>query len=432
MPSPAETRKWIERGWRALALALLAWALAIAFRGPEAAPLALSGDALEAELPRITRAAEPAWLDVALNNASTPTIRGWLAALAHAGGRVEWRARAPIAPLAVELAPRADPGGGVRASVAAAPTDTIRLADQAGPLDTLAVTAAATTFTLPAFVSPLSVDDRRGVATAALRDTLALRRVLVIGAAGWEGKFILAALEERGWHASARFAVAPEITAAQGAVSPLDTAHFAVVIALDSASAAGNANAIAAFVRQGGGLILAGDAARAPSMAPFAPGTAGAHQHAASLAFADSAPRRALAFYAITNLKPDAIPLESREAKVAVAARRAGRGRVVQIGYDDTWRWRFAGGPRAPEAERAWWSGLVSSVSYRAALPIAGSSQLSANSAPLAALHATLGAPTADSRQPASTLNDLPWWLLSLIILSLLAEIASRRTRGAP
>jgi hypothetical protein len=215
-------------------------------------------------------------------------------------------------------------------------------------------------------------------------------------------------------------------------VSPLDTARFAVVIALDSASAAGNGSAIAAFVRQGGGLILAGDAARASAMTPFAPGAAGPHQHAASLTFADSAPRRALGFYAITNVKPDAIPLESRDAKIAVAARRAGRGRVVQLGYDDSWRWRFAGGPRAPEAERTWWSGLVSSVAYRAAIPISGSGQLNSNSAPLAALHATLGAPTADSRQPAAMVNDLPWWLLAVIALSLVAEIASRRTRGAP
>jgi hypothetical protein len=353
-------------------------------------------------------------------------------ALARAGGRVEWRATAPIAPLAAELTSRSDPGGGVRALVAAQPGDPLQLVDGGGPLDTLTAAAAATTLSLPAFVSPLRALVRGQEARAALRDTLAPRRVLVAGAAGWEGKFVLAALEERGWHASARFAVAPNITAAQGAVTPLDTAHFAAVIVLDSATAAAGAGAIADFVRQGGGLVLAGDAARASAMAPLAPGTAGAHQHAASLAFADSAPRRALGFYAITNLKSDAIVLERRDSRVAIAARRAGRGRVLQLGYDDSWRWRFAGGPRAPEAERAWWSGLVSSVSYRAAMPIAGSAQANANSAPLAALYSSLGSPTADSRQPAVVVQVLPWWLLTLIVLSLLAEFASRRTRGAP
>ncbi len=220
--------------------------------------------------------------------------------------------------------------------------------------------------------------------------------------------------------------------ASQGAVSPLDTAHFAVIIAVDSASAAANARAITDFVRQGGGLILAGDAGRAPAMLALAPGAVGPHQHAASLSFADSAPRRALGFYAITNLKPDAISLESRDNKHALAARRAGRGRVLQLGYDDTWRWRFAGGRTAPEAERTWWSALVSSVSYRAALPLAGSAQLNANSAPLASLYSSLGSPTADSRQPVSVVFGLPWWLFSLIVLSLLAETASRRLRGAP
>ncbi len=425
-------RKWIERGWRALALALLAWALVIAFRAPARAARTVDGDVVMTELPRITRTGEPAWLDLAMHNAADPEARSWLVALTRAGGRVEWREATPIPPLAVELVPRADPAGGFRALIGSAPGEQFILADRAGPLDTLTTAGVSTTLTLPALVAPLSVGDRRTLAWTSPRDTLALRRVLVIGDAGWEGKFALAALEERGWHASARFTVAPNIVASQGAVSPLDTAHFAAVIALDSASAAANASSIAAFVRQGGGLILAGDAARAPAMATLAPGAAGPHQHAASLAFADSAPRRALGFYAITNLKPDAIPLESRDNKLAVAARRAGRGRVLQLGYDDSWRWRFGGGPRAPEAERTWWSGLVSSVAYRAAIPLPGSSQLNANAAPLAALHATLGAPTAASRQPAAMVNDLPWWLLAVIVLSLVAEIASRRTRGAP
>ncbi len=306
------------------------------------------------------------------------------------------------------------------------------VSDRAGLLDSITGASPATTLTLPALVPLFSARESAQEARAALRDSLAPRRVLVLGEAGWEGKFVLAALEERGWHASARFAVAPNIAAAQGAVSPLDTAHFAVIVALDSASAAANSRTITDFVRQGGGLILAGDAGRAPAMLALAPGTVGPHQHAASLSFADSAPRRALGFYAITNLRPDAISLESRDNKHAVAARRAGRGRVLQLGYDDTWRWRFAGGRTAPEAERTWWSAMVSSVSYRAALPLAGSAQLNANSAPLTSLYSSLGSPTADSRQPVSVVFGLPWWLLSLIVLSLLAEIASRRLRGAP
>jgi hypothetical protein len=430
MRSRADLFRAIETGWRVLALAMLAWAIYSAFRAPAHAPERVTGDALAAVLPRLTRAAVPAAVDVSFSSAPAAEARAWLSALRRAGDRISWRAAAEIPPLAVEVLPRADPSGGVRALAAASRGARVRLDDGAGPLDTLTMSASAESRSLPAFVSPLTAREGAQPARAALHDTLAPRRVLILGRAEWEGKFVLAALEERGWHASARFGVAPGIVVSQGASHSLDTARFSVVIALDSASAALNARAIAGFVRQGGGLILAGDAARAAALTALAPGSSGARVRPASLVFADSAPRRALGFYAITSLKGDAIPLESRDAHVAVAARRAGMGRVVQLGYDETWRWRLTGPTGAPEAHRAWWAAIVSSASYRPVVPLPHSSN--SDAAPLAQLYSALGMPSAERRAPSPAVPVLPWWMLTVMILSLLAEITSRRLRGAP
>ena len=82
------------------------------------------------------------------------------------------------------------------------------------------------------------------------------------------------------------------------------------------------------------------------------PGRAGPRIAAASLSFASTTPRRALGFFPIVALASDAVPLESRDGRVIAAARRAGAGRVVQLGYDDTWRWRLAGTGDAPAAHR--------------------------------------------------------------------------------
>ena len=63
------------------------------------------------------------------------------------------------------------------------------------------------------------VDSRRraGARRAAPRPiSTRLRSIVVVGGAGWEGKFIVAALEERGWPVIARFSVAPNVDVAQG------------------------------------------------------------------------------------------------------------------------------------------------------------------------------------------------------------------------
>jgi hypothetical protein len=124
--------------------------------------------------------------------------------------------------------------------------------------------------------------------------------------------------------------------------------------------------------------------------------------------------------------------LEEQGGRVAVAARRSELGRVIQLGYEDTWRWRFGGGANAVAAHRDWWSGLVSAVAHRATTPAVRA--LPDESAPLAALVTALGPPTPDAMRRSGRGGWLPSpvLLFSAIIALLLAEIASRRLRGAP
>src|SRR5439155_1311169 len=58
----------------------------------------------------------------------------------------------------------------------------------------------------------------------------------------------------------------------------------------------------------------------------------------------------------------EAVPLEGQAAGVATAVRRAGAGRVLSIGYDESWRWRMLGGTSGLPAHRAWWSRMVGLV----------------------------------------------------------------------
>jgi hypothetical protein len=106
-----------------------------------------------------------------------------------------------------------------------------------------------------------------------------------------------------------------------------------------------------------------------------------------------------------------------------------GAGRVVQLGYDETWRWRLAGTGDAPAAHRDYWSAVVTAAAYRAAKPIATANVNDA--APLASLYADLGAPSVPRAAPLHISAGLRWWMFALLALLLLAEWTSRRLRGA-
>ncbi len=232
-----------------------------------------------------------------------------------------------------------------------------------------------------------------------------------------------AALEERGWTVDARYTVAPGLDVSQGTLLPLDTASHAAVIVLDS-TANRYAGTLERFVRSGGGLVLAGEVgASLRQLAPAA--RRGQGTHAAAITFEPGDPRRALSYVELRSLSTEGVTLETRDGGVVVAARRVGAGRVVEIGYRETWRWRMQGGEGAVAAHRAWWADLVAGVAYAPA-----ARNQPGDPAPLASLVDALGpaTPLPPARTPRGPLYP---WLIAGCGLCLVLEWSSRRLRGA-
>ncbi|HEU4563023.1 MAG TPA: hypothetical protein VFS05_00185 [Gemmatimonadaceae bacterium] len=469
-PGSGAARVWMERALRLTSVVLAALMLWASLR-PVVSTRAwdrAAEPALVAAAERWTRDGRLDSVHVALDTVPSAELRAWLRALRRAGVRVAWRGDA-IPATALELQRRNEPEGGVTALIAAPAGEAVVIADAAGMVDSVRAAGGGAALRLAAVASPVRAEVGRQAARAPEPPRLAPRRVLVLGAAGWEAKFTIAALEERGWEVDARLRVAPAVEVAQGSVAALDTARHAAVVVLDTTAGAWSAR-IARFVRSGGGLVLAGSAARTSGLAALAPAAPGERVRPASVAFLADAPRRALGFWPLVRLAPDAVPLETRDGRVSAAARRVGAGRVVQVGDDESWRWRMEGGDEAPEAHRAWWSSVVASASYRAeerardhsaadgidstrrggppptaestAAPTDRSHPSDAlatgaslgDAAPLAALVDALGppAPPPAGAPAAPEPPALRGWMLAALLLSLLAEWTSRRLRGAP
>jgi hypothetical protein len=369
----------------------------------------------------------PDSVHVTLGAAPGAVERDWLAALAGAGTAVTWSGT-PV-PLAVERIPSADPAGGV-AILAAGPSGaTVRLADSLGVIDSARLAGAGARFEVSDAGGALTIAAGGEHAGAGARDSIAPRHVAVLGNAEWESRFVVAALEERGWAVDVRLAVAPGIVVRQGSALPLDTTRQSAVVVLDSLSP-GDAALVARFVSSGGGVVIVPRAAL--SLRAIAAGSLQPRVLPELLSFASATPMRALALTPITP-RSDAIVLESQGRRAVIVARRVGAGRVIQIAYDDTWRWRMAGVGDAVDEHRAWWARTVAAAAYvpleRAQGPQAGEDR-----APLAELVAALG-PARAAAPPAAAGGDLRALLPlagALLFLSLLGEWASRRLRGAP
>ena len=257
--------------------------------------------------------------------------------------------------------PIVDPKRPVRIWVAAPNRSSILVRDTVSAIDSVVTKSWGTVVVAPHVEGRVRATVGGTTATAVGRDSLVIKPVLVLGIASWEGKFILASLEEYGWKVDAHFGITAQRgndgTVIQGPPVPqLDTAHYAAVIALDT-SAAGFAEQIGNFVRQGGGFIATGDAASLPAFASLLPATATPKAHDDMSEIAEDSnsivtdslhPRRALALTPLTQLKPGAVALEMRDKQAAVVARRIGTGRILQVGYHNTWRWRGWAGSATP------------------------------------------------------------------------------------
>jgi len=227
---------------------------------------------------------------------------------------------------------------------------------------------------------------------------------------------------------ASRLRVAPNIDVTQGPLGAIDTARYAAVIVLDTGVS--SSNAIARYARTGGGVILGGRAAR--SFAGVSPGRVGARVAGVAGAVTSAAPRSGLGGFPVSSPGADAVVLESRDGVAMIAARRVDAGRVMQVGYDETWRWRMAGGDESAVAHREWWTRLVTAVAYAPLVPRA-SGMTSIDETPLASLVDALGPPTPTDGRLATPRDNsrVTWMLFVLVAASLLAEWTSRRLRGA-
>lgn len=417
-------RSRFEFACRVGVFALLGWMLGesvIPSTGRRAE--SVSGAAIEGRLAAWTRLPSSVSLHATLDATPSPGAVDWLAALLHSGHLVTWTGNPPA--LAMSAEGVADPRGGTRVDFAAPTGATVLLRDDASVIDSVRVASFGGSVIAPDVVGSLTTTVGRQNASANTPDSARTRSVVVVGGAGWEGKFIVVALEERGWPVIARFAVAPGVGVGETAPLVLDTAHVSTVIAVDTVLG-GLGPAIERYVRSGGGLILAGTSSFARATTSLAPGQLGTRIRPAVLP-ADTIGLGATGFYPVASLKHDAVALERRSAGVSIAARRVGAGRVLQVGYDDSWRWRMAGGPGSDAAHRDWWSRLVSGVAYA---PPAARANAGAGSAPLASMIDRIGParPLPPGTSGRAPIDRRVYMVLIMVLLS--AEWGSRRLRG--
>jgi hypothetical protein len=431
MPSRADTRRRFETALRAVSIAILGLMLWLSLDRGRAQSLVSAGSA---DLGSGVRAwsmsgLAPDEIRVRLDRPPQPSERDWLAALRGAGSSVMWSGDIPVTALSVM--PVASPRGGFTVLAAAPGSATIRLSDDVGPLDTAIARNGGATFSIPSATGVIRATTGLTTGVAALPDSARVRRVLVIGNAGWESKFTVAALEEDGWRVDADLRVAPGVNVTQGSLSAIDTSRYSAVIVLDGA-AASRAPEITRYVASGGGLILAGSSAALDAFSGIRPGVPGKVEPGSVLhSEPGSTTLLSLPLVPAGSLRSDVIPLDRRNGSIAAVARRHGTGRVLQQGYVDTWRWRMSGGDDSPGDHRAWWTRAVASVAYSPSHAL-DSMRSEPDNAPFARLVASLGTPSpVSSPGIVSAASSIPLWLLfAILAISLPGEWASRRLRG--
>ncbi len=428
------SRRVIERVLRGLLLATIVIAIVIAIqtlRERRVAYVRGGPAAVSSAVARWSSVEAPSEAHVVFDSVATSDVRDWMAALRRTSTRLTWDGPA-LTPVAVGVQPVIDPHRPIRMAIAAPRGSKIAISDTLGPIDSVEIHNDGAVITLAGVEGAVRASVGGTVANNIPHDSVGLKSILVLGVASWDGKYIMATLEEQGWTMDARFILAPTGDVVQNAKAiTIDTSRYAAVIAVDSSAAKYSAQ-IARFVRSGGGFIASGEAAGVSAFSELLPADGGALIPPPPIEGDSSDPRGSLPLIPLTHLKSDAIVLENARGFTTVAARRVGKGRVLQVGYLNTWRWRLGGtgDMQAPvRAYRTWWAALVSSVAYAPRWEMA---QRPTDPAPVSALVETLGPPVSRAETKASFLNDprLLAILFAIAVGALFMETASRRLRG--
>ena len=418
-----------------LCMVLLAWRLFLPADSRAVGARVAADGSLDLAVVELLRARRDT-IDVTLDGLPTAVARAELRAVRGSGHAL--RVTSPRRPAAIAVAAEQEwtASGGTRVQVVAGDPGRQVVSDAAGLIDSIAIDSTG----LRTRSGPVEGALRMGAAAAPpLTFTApAAARVLVVGAATWESRFVIAALEEAGWPVDAAVSLSPKVTVTQGAARLPTRGRHAIVVVLPGAPDVA-VSALPAFVRGGGGLVIVGEAARLTGMSALRAGSPGATVGGEAGAEASEEPRRGLDLVPMTMLAEGSVELESRDGRIAVAARRLGAGRVLQVGYDNSWLWRMGGTDEAPAAHRRWWSTSLSGlVPIRA--PVSRIAYTpeddTLDAAPLAALvrdigMPRIGAPSSVMTPASSFVTSLrPGWLLALALLSLVASWTLRRWRG--
>jgi hypothetical protein len=426
MRSPDNRRAVVETMLRVVSVAAMA-TLAVRFW------LGVPGGQLEATTSTPTLdSALAAWSRVpprsaTLRASSTPEAkqRDWLQALRRTGSGLAWTAEDTSgSALVVEPAPLGE--GLSRLALLGTADQNVLLSDRLGHLDSIRIGQTGAAWVRVRSLGTIRAALGTSSPVTTERDSLVTKPLLLLGSAGWEAKFLAAALEEDGWSVSSRMTVAPGAVVRQGSAATIDTASYGAVIVIDSVSPI-DAGVITRFVNEGGGLLASGPGVRHPSLRRLLPrqsseiaGILGGLQ--------GPLPRSGLNTRALVAFDNNVV-FERRNGEVIVSARRVGSGRVVAAGYDDTWRLRMVpSDERAPSAHREWWSSMAGNV-VQARLVARGT--LPVDEAPYAATVAALGAPL-PAGESSDDSSSFPWdvFLAAAGAVALLGEWLSRRLRG--
>ncbi|MEP6836388.1 MAG: hypothetical protein ABJB74_23565 [Gemmatimonas sp.] len=372
------------------------------------------------------------------------TNRALLTAARSAGIPVSWTDSIKGGAVAVEVRALIDPKGGYSLRVAAPNITPVSFRDSLGLIDSVTTANGGASVVVGRVAGSVAASARSATAVATAPAPATIRRILVFAEPGWEGKFTVAALEERGWDVEVRYAIGKNVTVTQGAPVAPDTSRYSAVVALDS-SVLPHIPAIRRYAQSGGGVVIAGAATTLREFGAMLPGRVGDRQPGVPGGLETDTPLVGLGWRPITPDSDAAIiarnsRVAARKSVAAVVARRFGAGRVVESAYDGVWEWRMAGPDGSVDAHRAWWSSLVSAAAYAPEQSLGADgkevgqfSDAPGRTAPLADVMVRLGRSTP---MPASTVQmhrSVNWdvSLAMLAMLCLLAEWASRRLRGA-
>lgn len=424
-----------------VAMILLFWRLRVSPVIPSARASVNVDGALNTSVDVLLRARSDS-LDIELLGVPDARSRALLRAVRGSGHHVRIAAPVALPVTAVALEEEWRTSGGTRVQLIGGDSASRVIRDGAGLIDSVRIDRTGLRSRLGPVMDVLHAD-AAGVRASAAAIGAALpaeARVLVLGDATWESRFLVAALEEAGWPVDVGVTLSPRVIVTQGASLVPSRARHAIVVLLPGASPSA-VRTLPAFVRSGGGLVIVGEAARSAALGTLRAGAPAATVSGEIGAEASAQPRHGLDLVPIAALASGSVSLESRDGQVAVAARRVGAGRVIQVGYDNSWLWRMAGNDDAPVAHRRWWSALLSGIVPRTA-PVSRNAtdaeHDTLDAAPVAAMARDLGLPvirptliaTTATRSFAASLD--PVWLLVLAVISLVASWTLRRWRGLP